>query len=127
MYQSMNFLPYLETDIFSINNGSLVGRHYYAVADQSIPFGSSEHFAFAIPAVFIFLVFNILPTLLLLLYPIGMFRVCLSKCRLDGIALGNFVEKFYSCYRDGLDGERDMRSFAAMYFITRAFIYIMKS
>ena len=80
------------------------------ISDQSIPCGSSEHLAFAIPAVFIF---NILPTFLLLLYPIGMFRVCLSKCRLDGIALGIFVERFYSCYRDGLDGGRDMRSFAA--------------
>ena len=38
MYQSINFLPYQETDIFSVSDGSLVGRPYHVVADQSIPY-----------------------------------------------------------------------------------------
>ena len=30
-----------------------------------------------------------------------------------------FVEKYYSCYRDGTDGGKDMRSLASMYFLLR--------
>ena len=29
------------------------------------------------------------------------------------------LEKFYICYKDGLDGNRDMRSFAGFYFLLR--------
>ena len=68
--------------------------------------------------------FNIVPILVLLLYPIGLFRVCLSKCRLDGIALYIFVEKFYSCYRNGLDGGKDMRSFAGLSFVLRGMLFL---
>ena len=38
-----------------------------------------------------------------------------------------FVEKFYSFYRDGLDGVRDMRSLAALYFFVLLFIYVLRS
>ena len=30
-----------------------------------------------------------------------------------------FMEKFHSCYRDGLDGGRDMRIFSSLYFVLR--------
>ena len=40
-------------------------------------------------------------------------------------ALTTFVEKFYSCCRDGLDGGQDMRNFASLYFIIIVVIYIM--
>ena len=88
-------------------------------ADLNIPFLGSGHLIYFIPALFISFVFNFLPTLLLLLCPFKMFRTCLSVCKLDGPILNTFLEKFYSCYRDGLDEGRDMRSFAAFYFISR--------
>ena len=50
-----------------------------------------------------------------------------SKCKLDGLALNTFVEKFYGCYRNGLDGGRDMRSFAGLYFIVRPMSFIAGS
>ena len=34
-------------------------------------------------------------------------------------AINMFLDKFYSCYKDGLDGGRDMRSFVSLYY----FIY----
>ena len=37
------------------------------------------------------------------------------------------VEKFHSCYRDGLDGGRDMRSLASLYFIILLLGYILRS
>ena len=62
------------------------------------------------------IVFNVLPVLLLVLYPFKLFRRCLSKCKLDKLFVTIFVEKFHSCYRDGLDGGRDMRSFSGLSF-----------
>ena len=73
----------------------------------------------AIAASVSIIVFNALPALLLVLYPIKRFRALLSKFRLDCLALITFVEKFHGCYRDGLDGGRDMRSFSGLYFVLR--------
>ena len=92
--------------------------------DLAIIYGSAEHLAYFIPAALFCIIFNALPILILILYPFRFFRSWLSKCRLDGIALNIFVEKFYGCYRNGLDGGRDMRSFAGMYFITRFMLYL---
>ena len=94
--------------------------------DLNIPYGSTEHFIFAIPALIICCVFNVLPTLLLLFYPFSLFRACLSKCKLNGPALYTFVEKFYGCYRNGLDGGKDMRSFASLHFILRVAMLFTK-
>ena len=38
-----------------------------------------------------------------------------------------FVEKFYSCYRDGLGGGRDMRSLASLYFCIILFGFFLWS
>ena len=90
---------------------------------KNVLFLSAHHLAYLIPAILVCFIFNVIPTLLLLLYPLKFFRNCLSKCRLGGLALNTFVEKYYGCYRDGLDGGKDMRSFAAFYFILRPMIF----
>ena len=90
--------------------------------DPSIQYFSREHIPFVLIAITIFVGAVLLPALLLALYPIKVFRSLLFKCRLGGhskAALNIFVEKFYNCYRDGLDGGRDMRSFASLYFFVR--------
>ena len=96
-------------------------------ADLTVPFFSSYHLTYFVPVLIICFVFNILPTLLLLLYPFRIFRSCLSLCKLDGPVLNTFVEKFYGCYRDGLDGGRDMRSFAAFYFFLRPAMVLIEA
>ena len=82
------------------------------------PCGGTNHLSFAIPASFVgCLVF--LLVLLLILYPFKYFRdFCFfSKCGfLNCTSVTIFVEKFHSCYRNGLDGGRDMRSFSGLYF-----------
>ena len=92
---------------------------YKLLVDQSIDFGSAYHLAFAIPALLIFLVFNVLPPIILACYPIKAFRSCLSRCRLNFVALHIFIDRFHSCYRNGLDGGRDTRSFSGLYFVLR--------
>ena len=89
---------------------------YVSVVDHSVDYGSLYHLSFVIPGVLISLIFNILPPLLLILYPIRIFRSCLSKCHLNSIVLHTFLDKVYACYRNGLDGGRDMRIFSGLYF-----------
>ena len=50
------------------------------------------------------------------------------KCSFSGrtkAILNIFVEKFYSSYKDGLDGGRDLRGFASLYFIIRIVSYLL--
>ena len=56
-----------------------------------------------------------------------LFRLLLFKVMSTRtIALLNiFVERYHSCYRDGTDGGRDMRSLVSIYFILRLLISIL--
>ena len=94
--------------------------------DVSVDYFGAKHIPLAITAIFVLVVFIVLPALLLALYPLKLFRTLLGKCRLLGhhrAAFHLFVEKFYTCYRDGLKGGNDMRSFASLYFFLR-FIFL---
>ena len=98
---------------------------YVTAIDPTVTCVSAEYWLFAIPTIFILVFCVILPTMLFLLYPIKSFQVCLSKCKLGGqyqIAFSIFMEKFHSCYRDGLDGGRDMRKFSGFYFYLQILI-----
>ena len=95
-----------------------VSFSYVGGNNLTSPCGGTNHLSFAIPASFVgCLVF--LLVLLLILYPFKYFRdFCFfSKCGfLNCTSVTIFVEKFHSCYRNGLDGGRDMRSFSGLYF-----------
>ena len=70
----------------------------------------------------------LLPALLLAFYPIRYFRLVLEKCGLRGhmkLALDIFAEKFYNCYRDGLEGGKDLRSLASLYFFIRILTFLL--
>ena len=123
-YQTILLLS--NQDIRSYNEkGDGYKVDHRAVVDLRIVFGSREHLFYMLPTVIIFLVYNVLPPLLLILYPIKAFRSCLSKCRLDFIAVNIFVEKLNCCYRNGLDGGRDMRSLCGLYFYLRMAVFIV--
>ena len=76
-------------------------------------------------AVLLALLFVIGPVFLLFFYPTKILRSLLSKCLSSRllIFLNTFLEKFHRCYRDGLDGTKDMRSFSGIYFLLRIIIY----
>ena len=89
--------------------------------DHSLTYSHVQYYLFVAPSLIIFLVFNILPPLLLILYPLKAFRSCLSKCHLNYITVNIFIEKIHGCYRNDLDGGRDMRSFSGLYFLLQLF------
>ena len=91
--------------------------HQRLAEDPRIEYFGKEHLIYALVLIFIIL--------LLVLYPIKRFRLPLFNLSTRTVAsLNLFVEKYYSCYRDGRDGGKDMRSLASMYFILR-FISIL--
>ena len=90
---------------------------YVLSTDITITQSDAKYVIGAVSAGLISIILNLLPALLLVLYPFRFFRKLLSKLRLDKISLMIFMEKFHCCYRDGLDEQKDMRCFSVMYFI----------
>ena len=96
-------------------DGSTLNQTYLFNAGDLVYFGS-EHLPFGILAVFMLTVFNILPMVLLFLYPCGWFRKCLSFCGASNHVLHTFMEAFQGCYRHQ---PRDCRYYAALYLLLR--------
>ena len=120
MYQSV-LLLYCPVVMQANSESGDVSIAVVAGNDVTSPCGSVQHLAFAIPASFV-LCLALFLILLLILHPFKWFRdhCCFPRCGLLNCTSVNiFVEKFHSCYRNGLDGGRDMRSFSGLYFVLR--------
>ena len=105
--------------MFNLNNGTLVST-FHVESDPSITYFSNKHLPYVVISFIIFLVTVIPLTILLALYPIPVVRSLLFICLPSNHTVAKFnifVEKFYSCYRDGIDGGKDWRSLASLYFI----------
>ena len=108
-------------NVMAYTNNTLSNTRRFAEADARIEYFGKEHALYALIAILI-IPFIIAPPVFLIVYPIKVVRSLLFKCRLSTrtiASLNIFVEKYYSCYRDGTGGGRDMRSLASMYFILR--------
>ena len=101
---------------------SFIHQILHVKSDPNMGYFSTEHLPYAITSFTIFVLIIIPLPLLLTLYPIRIFRSLLFKCPIGTRVLPSFhifAEKFYNCYRDGLDGGRDMRSFVCIHFLLR--------
>ena len=126
MYQSLQLLNF---NYFWNLKNSAQSLTYNRVTlfDPTVVYFSRAHLPYAVIGIICLLLFSVLPTLLLLFYPTRVFRACIGKCKLSirhQAALQTFVEKFQHCYKDGLDGGRDMRSLSGLYFILRGVVMI---
>ena len=117
LYQTLILLNW--TDITNFNSSGMAFVSYRPYFDPSIEYGKKRHLFFMITALIIFTVFNILPLILMMVYPIKPFGLCISKCYSD---VSIVTDKVYSCYKNGLNGTRDTRIFAAFYFILRLIV-----
>ena len=100
---------------------------YHPVIDLSLKYGDAYHLSFAIPTTVVSVLFYFPPLLLLIFYPIKVFRSYLSKCGINFIAMHIFIDKIHGCYRNGLDGGRDMRSFSGFYLLLRGAVYLLSA
>ena len=113
VYQTITFFR-CEIQFYTVDDIS--GQRAVSMFVPSIDCNHRSYLAAIFSALILF-AFNIFPILLLVLYPFKLFRVCLSKCKLERLFVTIFVEKFHGCYRDGLNGGRDMRSFSGLYYL----------
>ena len=94
---------------------------YLYVAGDVEYFGS-QHLPIAM------IVFLILPTLLLFLYPFRCFQRILNRFHINFHAVRVFIDVFLGPYKDGTYNSRDLRYFAGVFFLVRViFIALLGS
>ena len=103
-------------------NGNPV-KESYLLFDATIEYFSKDHLPYAILAIVVLGVVNILPLLLLCFYPCSCFQKFLNCSRLSHQALHTFMDAFQGCYKNGTDGTRDRRWFSGVYFVVRILIF----
>ena len=94
--------------------GKIIGTKYLYY-DGTIEYFGKEHLPYAILAIVMLLVFVVSPCLLLCLFPCRCFQRFLNHYSLRSLALTTFMDAFQGCYKDGTNGTRDCRQFAALY------------
>ena len=119
---SVSFDFLVPTHVYNIN-GSLVGMYLYY--DATIEYFGDKHLPYAVLALFVMLVFILFPLLLLLLYPMEFFQRFLDCCGVRWHALHIFIDSFQGCYKDGTNGTRDCRYFAAALLSARVLFFII--
>ena len=120
-YSSLYFLLY--------NNITKNGQNFLVVSaiDHGIEYFNRSHAPIAIFALIIFCGPTVIPVIILSLFPVKAFRSLQQKLKISGhsrAALNHFVERFLSCYKDGLQGGKDMRSFVCLPFLLRLSVFV---
>ena len=85
----------------------------------SLEYFGCDHLPYAVLAIFMFTTFNLIPLLLLCLYPCRCFQSCLNCCRLNSQVLRTFMDAFQGCYKFE---PYDCRYWAAFYLFLRTAI-----
>ena len=94
--------------------GQIVGLYTYY--NGSLEYFGHDHLPYAVLAIFMFIAFNLVPFLLLCLYPCRCFQSCLNCCRLNSQVLRTFMDAFQGCYKFE---PYDCRYWAAFYLFMR--------
>ena len=127
----LSYVKFLTTSfalLFPVNVYNIHGRalsKLYLYYDGTVEYFGPEHLPFAILALVALLVFNIFPLLLLVLYPCRCFQRCLNGCNIRCQALHTFMDVFQGSYKDGTNGTRDCRWFAALYLMLRIALLVV--
>ena len=95
-------------------SGQVVGL--YTFYNGSLEYFGHDHLPYALLAMFMFITFNLVPFLLLCLYPCRCFQSCLNCCRLNSQVLRTFMDAFQGCYKFE---PYDCRYWAAFYLFLR--------
>jgi hypothetical protein len=103
----------MPTQLYSVS-GQVVGLYVYY--NGSLEYFGRDHLPYAVIAIFMFITFNLVPFLLLCLYPCRCFQSCLNCCRLNSQVLRTFMDAFQGCYKFE---PYDCRYWAAFYLFLR--------
>ena len=89
---------------------------YYLIVNGSLSYFSHEHIPYAVFSIFMMIIFNILPLVLLCVYPCSCFQKCLNLTGCHSHLLHIFMDTFQGCFRER---PRDCRYFAGFYVFLR--------
>ena len=109
----------------NVYNANFEAMGTYLYFDGTVEYFGKQHLPYAILAIAVLTMFNILPLLLLCLYPCYCFQKILNTCNLHCQAGHIFMDAFQGCYKNGTDGTRDCRYFSAMYLFVRISIFVV--
>ena len=128
MYQIVLTITNTELQNYSLKDGH-ESREFVLGADASIMVHSAKYILIIIFTVLILSAFVIIPTLLLLFFPTLVFQIFLSRFTSNRvrIILNIFVEKFQSCYKDGLNDAKCKRCFSGFYFFLGVMVFLVET
>ena len=93
--------------------------------DASVKFFDPYHRRYGLVAIIAITVLIIMPIALLMSYQFTFCQVCLTKTRIKGRVLEDFIYSFNQYYKDGSGGTMDCRWFAAFPIIARLGMYLL--
>ena len=114
----------LPTEVHQLGlNTSTLGLFY----SPTVTYFGRDHLPYAIFALTVFILFVIIPPIVLILYPFRCFQKFLSFIPLKwNLILHGFIDTFQGCYKDGAElGAFDCRWFSALILLIRLFINFM--
>ena len=112
----------MPSTVYNIDGKSMNLDLYY---DGTVKMASREYLPYLLLAVVMLLVFNILPLLLLTLYPFQCFQRFLNHCCLGSnhrLVLQTFMDAFQGCFKET---PYDCRHFAALYLLMRLILPLL--
>ena len=92
--------------------------------DGTVEYFGLVHLPYALLALAVLFVFTFLPILLLCLYPCHCFQRFLNRYHLSSPALHTFMDTFQGGFKDGTNGTRDCRYFAALFDLSSGIILV---
>ena len=95
-----------------------------------VKYFGSEHLPYAVFAILMLLLCNVLPLFLLFLSPLSFFQRCLVRCCCSFRCLhlvNTFLEVFQGHFKDRVCNHRDYRFVAGLQFLLRSVVFVMFS
>ena len=121
-FLSVSFDFLVPVHLYDVHGESMEPYLYF---DGTIEYFGKKHLPYAILAIIVLTVFNILPLLLLCFYPCRCFQKILNYYGLRCQALHIFMDAFHSGYKNGTEGTRDYRYLSVAYLLMRIFFFII--
>ena len=116
-FLSVSFDLLIPVYLYDVNGETVSNKYLYY--DGTIEYFGKQHLPYAILAIVVLILVNLLPVVLLLLYPCQCFQKLLNFCGLRCHALHTFIDVFQGCYKNRTDGTYDRRWFSAVYLLVR--------
>ena len=120
-FLSVSFDFLVSVNLYNVHGESMEPYLYF---DGTVEYFGKQHLPYAILAIVVLSIFNILPLLLLCLYPFHCFQRVLNACKLRCQALHVLMDAFQGCYKNGTNGTRDCRFFSAIHLLVRISVFI---